>query len=511
MSTLSEYTDDGWLFEGECYAVTKNYMRIGSNSGLGAVITPELRRSGNFTLLIKAKYISGFTGKFRVSVVGEGTVSSTEYTVISGVDEYRPSAILIKGCTPTSRLKIEGTSGKFYVLSIKVYSIGDGIYYESFNYMEGTGNTPFSNSTSSPYATNTKCDNTTTSLAADVNQTYQSIYLININSCYFQMPSVPDIVTGQRYILTFRLAGGVDNNSPKLKVALSGEGQLSPFNSLDLTDLASERSKNLTSSDYHNWTNCQLIITGMTSSTRISIYGEYTFIDDVMLSAVPTVTLDQGVNNTETINANVGLRNVQLVRTLAADTWVPLCLPFDVNYTSMAAAVGHQVELATLSSADGGIFQFGNVDESATIAAGKPFLAKVQSQTAVVNPEFHEVALTNTPSSAVTFGNYKLVGTYGPVELATNGTQLFLGTDGKLYIPNVGHNTLGGLRAYFVIPSGGGSARLFTPDGEQNGIAEVSSGEAPAIEVDLLGRKTASRTMLRLRIDPVTGRKTLMK
>ena len=110
---ISSY--ENWTFE-NCYA-RKNYnLRVGSSSALGSVTSPALGVEGNVVLLIKTGFIvSG--AKFQVSVVGSGTVSSTEYTVVTG-DTYRPSAILIKGCMPSTRIVVEGTNGRFYITLI---------------------------------------------------------------------------------------------------------------------------------------------------------------------------------------------------------------------------------------------------------------------------------------------------------------------------------------------------------------------------------------------------------
>ena len=91
---------------------------------------------------------------------------------------------------------------------------------------------------------------------------------------------------------------------------------------------------------------------------------------------------------------------------------------------------------------------------------------------------------------SIAYGDYKFVATYSPQELATDKTELFLTTDGKLSYPaNDSGKTLKGLRAYIQVPANAG-ASLFI-DGEATGIAEVRGKmEDGRGEVyDLQGRK----------------------
>lgn len=508
MKDLTDSELKGWEFNEECYALGGGFMQVGSGVGIGKVKTPEVGQEGNVVLLIKTKGVKEYSGTYTVNLEGNGEVESKSYTVGENASVDHPSAILIKGCSPKTKIIIEGESGKFIILSIRAYAIGSGIFFESFSFLEGQINEEFSFSGNSNdvHVTPEECDNKNCSLSDDVQEVYQSVYLTGNE---YQLPALTDVIEGQRYILSFLIASKTPTEQITVKVT-GDRGQLSPFNSNDLLDLEDNREMKFMSSTIKKWIPYYLVISGMTTETRIAIQGNNVFLDDVKLSAVPTVTLSQDAANDTVISENVGLRNVQLERTLAAGCWVPLCLPFDVDYTSMAAATGGQEpRLAVFSSADNGIFHFSDVEKGSTIVAGTPFLTKLSKKVEI--PEFHEVLLTNAASATVIHDGYKVVGIYNPITMLTNGTQLFLGTDGYLYIPNEGGNLLGGLRAYFEVPSDNSRVQLSTPDEEANGIKEVSSGEASSVMVDLLGRKAVGNGSLRLRIDPLTGRKTLIR
>lgn len=185
--------------------------------------------------------------------------------------------------------------------------------------------------------------------------------------------------------------------------------------------------------------------------------------------------------------------NVQLTRTLTPNVWCPLCLPFDVTPELMAQEVG-SCQVCTLSGiSSDGVFSFSDVTEGTTISAGTPFLVKVTTQKD--NPVFHDVTIKNTPAETETFNGangYKFVGTYSPVTLNTDGTHLFLGTDGNLYKPGTeaGYNRLGGLRAYFEIPSSAASSTRVDINDNANAIITLSAETVTKTGTfDLQGRR----------------------
>jgi hypothetical protein len=93
---------------------------------------------------------------------------------------------------------------------------------------------------------------------------------------------------------------------------------------------------------------------------------------------------------------------------------------------------------------------FAVVADDATITAGTPFLIKLN--TTVDNPTFNSVTISNTPAKADTDNGVSFVGTYSTTTLNSNGTHLFITTDGKLAIPTPDGTTMKGMRAYISVP-----------------------------------------------------------
>ena len=76
------------------------------------------------------------------------------------------------------------------------------------------------------------------------------------------------------------------------------------------------------------------------------------FLDEVMVKNVAesgettAITLDEN-SESNTIEAKTGV-NVTLKRTMKADMWNTICLPFDVTYDDAKAAFGNNVKIAEL-------------------------------------------------------------------------------------------------------------------------------------------------------------------
>ena len=218
----------------------------------------------------------------------------------------------------------------------------------------------------------------------------------------------------------------------------------------------------------------------MTADTQLKFSNSQYNLDNILLTPIPTL-LDEAANNITYIKGHAGqTTDVELRRTLTANVWCPLCLPFDVTPESFATAANAVVAdanpvLRTFTSVSKGVFTFDVVPAATTIAAGTPFLVKVTKQ--VTNPTFANVTVVNTPAKAVPENSdYQFVGTYSPVNLNTDGTHLFLGTDGKLYKPGTtaGYNHMNGLRAYFQIPAAALGTRISLPGDETTAIQDIN-------------------------------------
>ena len=492
---ISSY--DGWTFE-NCYAAGKvngndHYLQVGSSSSLGSMTSPTLNIEGNVLLLIKTGMIAS-GAKFSISVVGIGTVSSADYTITSA--DYRPSAILIKGCMPSTKIKIEDSKGKFYIQEVVAYAISDAVFYESFDYMGGNGGNDDSYSLpSSPlYDKNTDLFDNYSGVSFSGVYLGKTCIAINVNGSFYQTPTFSDVTNSM--LLSFRVAGTNSDTESSAAVEISGGGTLSQT-SFAVTKKA--------------WTQCYAVVSDMTTSTQFKFKGTKYFLDDVKLTPIPS-GLDQSKDNSTYILANAEqVRTVTLTRSLTPNVWCPLCLPFDVTPNQMASVTGTTCELSAFSSINTstGVFKFNSVDGESTIAAGSPFL--IRTAASVVNPTFTDVTIKNADPVTYTDGGYQFVGIYSPTYLKTDGTNLFLGTDGNLYKPgkDEGYNRLGGMRAYFVVPAAASARVVFDEEQVVTGIDNVEEEQGSTVSFDLMGHPVSGKSPRGIIINK--GRKWLSK
>ena len=450
---------EGWTFN-ECNAINGKYMQVGTNSSLGSFCTPALGIYGNASLLIETTKVSS-TAKFRVSIVdGGGTTSTIEYSVTNGIQH--PSAILIQNCTPSSRVKIEGTSGYFYVVTMKVFAIEDAIFYESFDYMKGRDIGEFYFILDdSKKATENMCDNSERVALTNIYQSRKNIYIRyqgESNASIYVMPTVP-LREPCNALLSFRI-GHLNESGNYLSLSCSdiiSDIDMTFYNPTLSPTYGKSLRIDLEKDTHSQWIDKSVIIRNMSSSTRLTYKGYGVNLNDILVR--PLTVLDEAKNN-EVSAMNIS--SVQLIRTLTPNTWCPLCLPFDVTQSQMDVAMETTCELRTLTDIRNGVFIF---DKALSVSAGTPFLVKVN--TLVENPVFMGVTVVDTPAGTAigSAQGYSFVGTYSPVSLNTDGTHLFLDKQGNLCQPDSeeGYNRLNGLRAYFVVPDPS-KARVFISD-----------------------------------------------
>lgn len=485
-SAISSYGE--WTFE-NCFAKKDSYLQLGSSSSLGTATSPALGVEGNFALLIKTGHIvSG--AKFRVSVVGTGTVAVTESECsVASDDSYRLSAILIKGCLPSTRIKIEGISGRFYLRTMKVLAISDALFYESFDYVDNGNSGEFV--VGSEDATSSLCDNYSVVELKDCKRGKSKIYFNGTGNFTF---STLYADSDMKAILSFRTALVGSSVTHTLNISASEGVNMASLDNNDISSLQNTYNGELTGV-YRTWQEHSIILTGLNSSSTVTIEGKEMFLDDVKLTPIPS-GLDQSKDNSAYIEANADqVRTVTLTRTLTPGVWCPLCLPFDVTPNLMNSVTATTCELRTFSSVDTetGVFKFNSIEGESTIEAGTPFLIKTSAM--VSNPTFTGVTIKDVAPVSYTNGDFQFVGIYSPVYLKTDGTNLFLGTDGSLYKPGTdeGHNRLGGMRAYFVVPAEAMARVAILDEADVTGIISAGEENRSYTMYDIFGRPVGSK------------------
>lgn len=166
--------------------------------------------------------------------------------------------------------------------------------------------------------------------------------------------------------------------------------------------------------------------------------------------------------------------NVTINRTLVANKWNTLCLPFDVTAE----------QIKNILKAEGMVREYKdqtadciNFQAAETMTAGVPYLIKPTEE--VKGLTFEGVKITAIEGVAKgaeagsTDENLSICGVLGAKALSTDGSELFLNAAGKFVAPAAATNTMKGFRAYFMSLLGAGAK--INIDGETTGINSIET------------------------------------
>lgn len=288
------------------------------------------------------------------------------------------------------------------------------------------------------------------------------------------------------FVLTFKHVRTADKKSSSIKVSLVGQGKFYDNNKADTTISISNDA----------WVTKTLKVVGATSESKIKFELTSTnpcLIDDIVVTK-DGMTLNEASDNSSLIAAHDEENlKVKTTRTLKGGIWNTLCLPFNVTKVTMEAVLGENqdVQLRTYTGFADNVMTFSEVTGDDVIAAGTPFLLKLN--TTVTNPTFNSVTVSNsTAAQTVTHEGVSFIGTYSQKQLATDGTELFITTSGGLAIPTATGNVMNGMRAYIKVPE----SMKFTPNGvrlaidnETTSIQSVMTTSQPDAVYNLSGQR----------------------
>lgn len=278
--------------------------------------------------------------------------------------------------------------------------------------------------------------------------------------------------------LTFKYATGKGSLKQtveaKMRVIIQGDGTFENGNKDTLMTFSNPSSSNSIKSAGYK-------VLNVAGTTQIKFYQGLTeqsvVIDDVKIRKSYSITLDESKDNSETILSYKDKIVSATTRTITGGIWNTMCLPFRVYGDVLKLALGdnQDIQLRTFSDYNAGVMSFSAATE---VPAGTPFLIKINET--VTNPTFPVVTIKEATAQTVTHGDVSFKGTYSPVDLLTDGTNLFLTTRNTLASPASGKNTMNGLRAYIVVPSNfdSNNARIMMDDGETTSISDL----APSVE-----------------------------
>ncbi|MBM6992288.1 MAG: hypothetical protein I3J02_03345 [Prevotella sp.] len=176
---------------------------------------------------------------------------------------------------------------------------------------------------------------------------------------------------------------------------------------------------------------------------------------------------------------------VNLYRTIVADVWNTLVLPFDVTADQVKAAFGSDVQVSAYSNTDGDNVNFTATD---VITANVPVLIKAAAGTS-----FSFEGVTVVPGTPQTTGvNWNFVGTYAPATAIPAGGYMF--QNNQIFKSDGTADTyyMNGFRAYLAPASASAAKPVLNINGIATAINAVVGGVDEAGNVyNITGQRVA--------------------
>lgn len=194
--------------------------------------------------------------------------------------------------------------------------------------------------------------------------------------------------------------------------------------------------------------------------------------------------------------------------------WNTICLPFALSAAQIAGSPLAGATIMAFSSASfntGEKFLTLNFSETTEIVAGTPYLIKWERGESISSPTFANVTINKTPSTvSMDNGNVTFVGIFSTQAIADDGSYLFLGSENRLYYPNISTYSVKSCRAYFhlsgsIKPDASRCVLVF--DDTPTGIVGLNKGGKPAVTYDLQGRRASAKRGIRI----AGGKKYIVK
>lgn len=287
----------------------------------------------------------------------------------------------------------------------------------------------------------------------DVQRAMKNKGRLQLNSSNVTSPSFPDFTNGYKVTIEYE--------TPKATITLSSGSKSVKGSSNDKT----------ISLDVQDG-----------SAFKINITSNVLYISKIEI--VPNkvgITFDEN-SESNTIEAKTGV-NVTLKRSMVANEWNTICLPFDVSAEQATTAFGEGVKIAELNAnSTGNTLSFNSVN---AISATKPYLIKPSKENTsneYVFKNVNVVADDINKKYEITEGYLAFKGIYNMVDITKDVVDAklgdyyaaFLGAGNKIYKAGTGMTK--GFRAYFAIPkSASASALRVVIDGTATSIKNIDS------------------------------------
>lgn len=219
------------------------------------------------------------------------------------------------------------------------------------------------------------------------------------------------------------------------------------------------------------------------------------------LAAPETVVLDETSDKiSDVISANADkVVTVTLKRSISKDYLNTVCLPFALSAEQVAEVFGEGSVVSDYTSVTGTVMNFTPVTEmvanhpyivNATETFDTKNIAGVTLKTIAGNE--NKIEFENTEKTFLAdFVGSPLIHEF----TYTDGSELFLGKDGKLYRPNAKGDKMKGMRAYFEVVDYTGTEAKVNIGGGLSSIDKLMNGEAMTGKVYNLNGQYVGNTL----------------
>lgn len=535
-ATKSKYLDQAWTDLATVFPANK-CVRLSSNNNPAKMITPTISSTGDFTIKIKA---GGLTGKSSIINLktSNGNLDKSSVSLTAG--KFNEYSIELKGVTQSFTLTFNVAKGKqSFIDDIEVISKStqkeSGISFGETTY---TANITDKDGTYRSYVSLTNPNNLSVTYSssktdvAEVNNNGE-VKILGVGTTTISAAFAGDD-TYMKATVSYELTVVDPNAKENVVVFTAGKEKGKITAKGDERDEMSSKGVTVSGTvialgnndDYRFYQGCKfsisvttgtitkILFVGTGSDTKYSLANlkatgykaadakngtwignarEVTFTAGaqaratsitVYVSLPSGVTLDETADNT--LEAKTGV-NVTLKRSMVANEWNTICLPFDVTAEQATAAFGEGVKIAQLDdTSTGNTLSFKNVD---AIKATAPYLIKPTIAAPAEGYKFEGVTIKANdkgnvvPDAVITKGLYGFVGVYNPVDATENIKNTafrdecyaaFLGDNNTIF--KAAGGTMKGFRAYFAIPNGTATSALrVNIDGTATSIKSINS------------------------------------
>ena len=194
----------------------------------------------------------------------------------------------------------------------------------------------------------------------------------------------------------------------------------------------------------------------------------------------PTVTFNEEEANDDALHNNENKTvNVTMKRTIGTGYLNPVCFPFAMNATQITEVFGEGSKVSSMSMdmPDGNL----HFDYVETMEAGMPYLVEPTKASTTIEVKNVKISkLSGEKSEAIDNNSivYTFQGTFEPYTFKTNdGTELFLGKDNTLYMPQRAGQMMKGFRAYFTTDAKTNEFPKVVVNGQTTTISSLMSGK----------------------------------